>query len=73
MLSIVCNGIYASPRFWTDISQNQDISVNQGLIGVHRVVGGVTLFFLCLLGGLAQAGLPQGFRAIYRDTAQFIW
>lgn len=30
-------------------------------------------FFLCLLGGLAQAGLPQGFRAIYRDTAPFIW
>lgn len=49
--------------------------------GGSEVGGSVTVsllsfffsFFLCLLGGLVQAGLPQGFRAIYRDTALFIW
>lgn len=36
----------------------------------------VSLFFplsVCLLGGLVQAALPQGFRAIFRDTVLFVW
>lgn len=41
--------------------------------GGNRVVGVTVSFLLCLLGSLAWAGLPQGFRAIYRDTTPFIW
>lgn len=42
---------------------------------VELLVVSQCLFFLsvCLLGGPALAGLPQGFMAIYRDTAAFIW
>lgn len=42
------------------------------VVGCHGVFS-FFLLLLCLLGGLAQAGLPQGFRAIYRHTAPFIW
>lgn len=45
---------------------------------VKLLVVSWSLFFffslsLCLLGGLVQAALPQGFRAIFRDTVLFVW